>query len=123
MTDHLVFDVKMNFTCKARYMLDGHKILDPMGSTYTGIVSRDSVMIAYIYDALNDLDVFASDVRNVYLHASSSYKDCIICGTNFGLENVGKVALVHRALYGGKSEGRDFRNHIVLCMRHLDFVS
>jgi hypothetical protein len=39
------------------------------------------------------------------------------------LENVGKVALIHRALYGGKSAGRDFRNHLRQCMAHLDFVS
>jgi hypothetical protein len=34
-----------------------------------------------------------------------------------------KVALIHRALYGGKSAGKDFRNHLRSCMRHLDFVS
>ena len=47
----------------------------------------------------------------------------MICGPEFGLENVGKVALIHRALYGGKSAGKDFRNHLRSCMRHLDFVS
>ena len=26
-------------------------------------------------------------------------------------------------LYGGKSAGRDFRNHLRACMRHLDFTS
>jgi hypothetical protein len=31
--------------------------------------------------------------------------------------------LIHHALYGGKSAGRDFRNHLQSCMRHLDFVS
>ena len=36
---------------------------------------------------------------------------------------MGKVALIHRALYGGKSAGKDFRNHLRSCMRHLDFVS
>ena len=67
--------------------------------------------------------MFAADVRNAYLQAPSSQKDYIVCGTEFGLENVGKVALIHRALYGGKSAGRDFRNHLRYCMRHLDFVS
>ena len=59
-------------------------------------MSRESVMIAFTYAALNGLD---------------------------GLENVGHVALLHRALYGGKSAGRDFRNHLRSCMRHLDFTS
>ena len=34
----------------------------------------------------------------------------------FGLENVGKVALIHRALYGRKAAGRDYRNHLKSCM-------
>jgi hypothetical protein len=40
-----------------------------------------------------------------------------------GIENVGRVALIYRALYGGKFAGKDFRNHLRSCMRHLNFVS
>ena len=65
----------------------------------------------------------AADIRNAYLQAPSSQKDYIIGGPEFGLENIGKVALIHRALYGGKSAGRDFRNHLRSCMRYLNFVS
>ena len=36
---------------------------------------------------------------------------------------MGKIAPIHRALHGGKSAGKDFRNHRRSCMRHLDFVS
>jgi hypothetical protein len=36
---------------------------------------------------------------------------------------VGKVALTHRALYGGKATGRDFRNHLRSCMQFLNFTS
>ena len=122
-TGHLVFDVKMDFTRKARWVLDGHKTPDPVGSTYAGVVSRESVRIAFTYAALNDIDIFAADIRNAYLQAPSSCKDFIICGPEFGLENVGKVALIHRALYGGKTAGSDFRNHLRSCMRHLDFTS
>ena len=122
-TGHLIFDVKMDFTRKARWVLDGHKTADPIGSTYAGVVSRESVRIAFTYAALNGVDVFAADIRNAYLQAPSSQRDYVICGIEFGLENVGKVALIHRALYGGKSAGKDFRNHLRSCMRHLDFVS
>ena len=44
---HLVFDVKMDFTRKARWVLDGHKTPDPVGSTYAGVVSRESVRIEF----------------------------------------------------------------------------
>lgn len=122
-TGHLVYDVKMDFTRKARWVLDGHKTADPIGSSYAGVVSRESIRIAFTYAALNHLDVCAADIRNAYLQAPSSRKDYIICGAEFGLEHVGKVALIHRALYGGKTAGKDFRNHLRSCMHHLHFVS
>lgn len=122
-TGHLIWDVKMDFTRKARWVLDGHKMPDPVGSKYAGVVSRESVRIAFTYAALNGLDVYAADIRNAYLQAPSSQKDYIICGPEFGLENEGKVALIHRALYGGKTAGRDFRNHLRSCMHFLKFES
>jgi hypothetical protein len=122
-TGHLVWDVKMDFTRKARWVLDGHRTPNPIGSTYAGVVSRDSIRIAFTYAALNGVDVFAADIRNAYLQAPSSQKDYIFCGPEFGIENVGKVALIRRALYGGKSAGKACRNHLRSCMRHLDFTS
>jgi hypothetical protein len=104
-------------------VLDGHKTPNPIGSTYAGVVSRESVRIALTYAALNDLDAMAADIRNAYLQAPSSQKDFIICGPEFGLENQGKKALITRALYGGESAGKDFRNHLRSCMRHLEFES
>jgi len=74
------------------------------------------------YAALNQIDVTAADIKNAYLQAPSSQRDYIICGLEFGIENVGKHALIRRALYGGKSAGRDFRNHLRACMSHLGFV-
>ena len=47
----------------------------------------------------------------------------IICGPEFGIENEGKVAIIVRALYGGKVAGRDFWHHLRDCMRRLDFTS
>ena len=76
----------MDFTRKARWVLDGHQCTDPDGSTYAGVVSRDSVRIALTYAALNDLDVCAADIRNAYLQAPSSQKDYITCGPEFGLK-------------------------------------
>ena len=118
---HMVFDVKMDLTRKARWVLDGHKAEDVDGSTYAGVVSRESVRIALTYAALHDLDVWAADIQNAYLQAPSSQKHYIICGPEFGLENQGKRALIKRALYGGKTAGKDFRDHLRDCMKHLGF--
>ena len=104
-------------------MLDGHKMTDPEGSTFARVVPRESVWIAFTYAVLNGLDVFAADIRNAYLQAPSSQRDCIISGPKFGIENVGHVALVHRALYGRKLAGKDFQNRLRSCMHHLHFKS
>ena len=74
-TGHMIFDVKMAFKRKARFILNGHKTPSPLGSTYAGVVSRESVRIAFTYAALNGLDVFAADIRNAYLQAPLSQKD------------------------------------------------
>ena len=119
---HLVFDVKMDFTRKARWVKDGHRTPDPHRSTFAGVVSRESVRIALTYAALNNLDVVAADIQNAYLQAPSSEKHFVICGDEFGVEHRGKIALIKRALYGGKSSGADFWRHLRTCMEHLDFI-
>ena len=118
---HIIFDVKMDFTRKARWVKDGHRTPTPELSTYAGVVSRESVRIALTYAALNGIDVMAADIKNAYLQAPSSEKHYVICGREFGLEHVGKVALIRRALYGGKSSGADFWKHLRSCMTHLKF--
>ena len=118
---HLIFDVKMDFTRKARWVKDGHLSPDPIDSNYAGVVSRESVRIAFTYAALNGLDIAAADVKYAYLQAPTSEKHYIICGSEFPLELQGKVAVIKRALYGGKKAGSDYWKHMRTCMNHLGF--
>ena len=120
---HLIFNVNMYFSRKARWVKDGHRTPDPTTSAYLGVVSRESVRVALTYAALMNLGLTAADIQNAYLQAPSSEKDYIICGPEFGLENVGKVALIKRDLYGGKVSGRDFWHHLQSCMDFLGFAS
>lgn len=120
---HLVFDVKMDFTRKARWVKDGHKSPDPTTSTYAGVVSRESVRIALTYAALNDLDVTAGNIQNAFLTAPTSEKHYIILDEEFGIENKGKRALIRRALYGGKFAARDYWGHLRSCMEFLGLFS
>ena len=92
-------------------------------SPYAGVVSRDTMRIAFTYVALNDLDICAADIKNAYLQAPNSERHYTICGPEFGTENVGKVAIVVRALYGGKVACANFRNHLRDCMMHLGYES
>lgn len=120
---HMIFDVKMDMTFKARLVKDGHLTADPDGSRYAGVVSRESVRIALTYAALNDIEVKCADIRNAYLQSSTTEKHYIICGPEFGVEHQGKRALITRALYGGKTSGRDYRNALRACMKLLKFKS
>ena len=66
----MIFDVKMgeNFRRKARFVAGGHKTKTPAAMTYSlVVVSRDSVCIALMIAALNDLDIMACDIQNAYL--------------------------------------------------------
>ena len=59
---HLVLDVKMTFTRKARWVKDGHPTPDPTTSAYAGVVSRESVRVALTYAALINLNVMTADI-------------------------------------------------------------
>ena len=120
---HIIFDVKMDFTRKARWVKDGHKTPDPWTSNYAGVISRDSVNIDITYSYLNDVDVTSADIQNAYLQEPYSEKHFIICGPEFWLEHVGKIAMIRQDLYGGKMAGRDFWIHISSCMNFLGFKS
>ena len=75
------------------------------------------------YAALNNLVVCACDIQNAYLQSPSSEKHYIICGPEFGLENVGKRAKIVRALYGGKRAGADYWRHLRAAMDEMGFTS
>ena len=53
-TCHIVFDVKMDFTHKARYAKNGSMTDMKVGLCYSSVVSSDSVRIALLVAALND---------------------------------------------------------------------
>ena len=109
----------MGPTSKERWVLDVQKNPYLIGSTYACVVSRDSAQIAFTYSALNGINVWSAGIRNYYLQDPSSQKDYIICVPEFGLDIVRNGVLIHHVLYGGNSDGRDFRNHLRSCMIHL----
>jgi hypothetical protein len=104
----MVFDVKMDLTRKARIVAGGHTTETPASLTYSSVVSRDSVRIAFLYAALNDLDVMSCDVSNAYLNAPCREKIWFVAGPEFGSRQ-GQVVKIVRALYGLKSSGAAWR--------------
>ena len=70
----IIFDIMMGLTYKARFVAGWHLTNLPTSMTYASVVSRVSVRIAFLLAALNNLEILASDIGNVYLNAMTTEK-------------------------------------------------
>ena len=75
-------------------------------------MSRDSIIIASLLAAFNDIDILACDIGNTYLNATPREKVYTTAGPEFGAEIQGKSVLIVRALYGLKTSGTAWRAHL-----------
>jgi hypothetical protein len=119
---HIVFDIKMDFTRKARFVAGGHTTEAPSSLTYSSVVSRDSIRIAFLIAALNDLDIMSCDLENAYLNAPCREKIWFEGGLECG-EDKGKVCVIVRSLYGLKSAGAAFRAALAQLLQDLGYKS
>lgn len=103
-TLHMVFDIKIDFTRKARLVAGGHLTEVPSNLTYSSVVSRESVRIMFLIAVLNDLQVLSADIGNAYLNAPNREKVYATAGKEFG-SKAGQTVIIVRALYGLKSAG------------------
>ena len=68
---HIIFDVKMeDFFRKARSVACGKTTDTPDTMTHTRVVYRETVCLALVISALNDLEVECGDVLNAYITAT-----------------------------------------------------
>jgi hypothetical protein len=118
----MVFDIKLDLTRKARFVAGGHMTDAPTSITYSSVVGRDSVRIAFLLAALNDVDLLACDVSNAYLNALTKELLYIIAGPEFG-SLAGRKVLIVRALYGLKSSGAAWRSLLASTMVEMGFTS
>ena len=118
---HIVFDVKMNLTRKARFCAGGHTTEAPSSITYSSVVSRDSVRLGMLIASLNDLELFACDLENAYLNAPCKEKIWFEGGPECG-EDAGAVCVLVRALYGLKSAGNSWRTALAQALDKCGFV-
>jgi hypothetical protein len=102
---HLVFDITSNTLAqKTRFVAGGHQTDPPKESTYSSVVSRDSVRLFFLFAALNNLDVLACDIQNACVHAATKEKIWFCGGDEMG-SNKDKVIVIIHVLYGLKSSG------------------
>jgi hypothetical protein len=119
---HIVFDVKMDFTWKAQFVAGGHTTTAPSSMMYSSVVSRDSICLAFLTAALNDLDIMSCDLENAYLNAPCRKKIWFEGGIECG-EDHGKVCVVVRSLYGLKSAGAAFHSSLAQILQDIGYTS
>jgi hypothetical protein len=120
---HFVFDIKMgeNFRRKARLVANGNETEAPPTITYSSVVSRDSVRIALLIAALNDLKLLSCDIQNAYLTADCRERIYCIAGPEFG-SDAGSIMIIRKALYGLKTSGAAFRAHLAETLFELNYT-
>ena len=64
----------MDFTRKARYIAGGHLTDPPSSITFASVVVTETVRMAFLVAALNNLKVLAGDIQNAYLNAPTKEK-------------------------------------------------
>jgi hypothetical protein len=115
----MIFDVKMDdFRRNTQFVARGRVTDIPHTMTYASAVLRESVRIALTLSALNDFDLKMADIENAYLTAPITENMWGVLGPEFGDDAV-KRALIVQALYGLKSAGAAFMNHLAECMTQL----
>jgi hypothetical protein len=113
----------MDFTRKAHFVAGGQMTDPPSEITYSSVVSRDGVRITFLFAALNDLDLLATDIGNAYLNAPPREKVYTTAGLEFGADFQGKPVLIVRALCGLKSSGAAWRSHLANTLHHMGLQS
>ena len=56
----------------------------PASIIYSSVILHDSVFIAFLLAALNDLDIFAANLQNEYFNADCCEKMFLEGGAEFG---------------------------------------
>ena len=93
----------------------------PASITYSSVVRRDSVQLAFMIAFLNNIELIACDVGNAYLYAPCQEKVWFVAGREFGSRR-GTVVKVIRALYGLKSSGAAWRGMFHTTVPKMGFV-
>ena len=81
---HLIYDIKNNTTHKARWVTGGHLTEIPLDHVYSGAVSLRGLRMMIFLVELNQLDMWATDISNIYLEAKTSEEVYITVGQAFG---------------------------------------
>jgi hypothetical protein len=73
--------------------------------------------------ALNDLNILSANVAGAYLNANTIEKVYTTAGKEFGPEKAGRPVLIVCALYGLRSLGKAWRDHMAATLQDFSYTS
>ena len=117
---HFVFDVKFDLRRKARLVAGGNQTDEDKEDSFAGVVGMDTVRIAFVLAAMNDLHCCAADIGNAYLYGITKEKVFVRAGPEFG-DWCGKPLIIHKGLYGLRSSGAQFHEHLAAKLATMGF--
>ena len=81
----LIYDCKFDGRRKCRLVLGGHRTPEVSpDEVYSGVVSMETVRMAFVLGALNNLEVCAADISTAFLYGITREKVYIVAGKEFG---------------------------------------
>jgi hypothetical protein len=86
------------------------------------VVTRESVCIAFLIAALNELEIKSIDIGNAYLNAPAWEKVYTTAGPEFRPDKIGKPVSIERALYDLKTSGAAWHAQLTETLRSMDFT-
>ena len=106
---------------KCRLVAGGHRTPDvPQEEVYSGVVSIETIRMAFLISSLNNLRVCAADVSTAFLYGKTREKVYVIAGPEFG-EQAGTPMIIDKGLYGLKTSSGRFHEHLSAKLRRMDF--
>ena len=118
---HCIYDVKFDGRRKCRLVAGGHMTDPSSDEIFSGVVSMETVRIAFVLAKLNELDVCAGDIGNAFLDGWTKEKVYFRTGPEFGLKIQGKRLIAVKAIYGLKSSSARFHEHFSIALHKLNF--
>jgi len=87
---------------------------------YAGVVTPETIRLGMFLALHNKLQVMAADIGNAYLHVKTREKLYTVLGEEFGTLG-GKVLIFDKGLYGLRSSGARFHEHLSDILRKNGF--
>ncbi len=118
---HLIWDVKFDGRRKCRMVAGGHRTPSVAPEeVYSGVVSMETIRMAFVLASMNDLEVCAADISTAFLYGKTREKVYVIAGKEFG-KHAGKRMIIDKGLYGLKTSSARFHEKLSRKLREMGF--